>query len=244
LNDNKKLLKEDGRNATLIKENSKIYETFPTLREKISKGFTDLFNEKETFIVSKTTYLFEYYRNLIFRMIKDELKGYQIQLEEEKKTLIENCFNEQNLITKNIFKSAIRAFIVLFLNLENDKENNIKGNQNNIINYFDIQDIWDKATYSNRDFNKELNNLKKINIKINQILSLYDYLGEDINDEYFEEVKNSIKAEEEIKKTEEKEEQPKEEENPTDNNDDSNDESSDKYERKSNEEDDGERDYV
>ena len=248
LNDNKKLLKEDSKNAILIKDNSKIYETFSTLGEKISKGFIDLFNEKETFIVSKTAYLFEYYRNLIFRMIKAELKGFQIQLEEEKKTLIENCFKEQNLITKNIFKSAIRAFIVLFLNLENDKENNIKGNQNNIINYFDIPDIWDKATYTNRDFSKELNNLKKINIQINQILSLYDYLGEDINDEYFEEVKKSIKKEEEIKKTEEKEDQPKKEENPADNNDDndddSNDDSKDNYDRKSDEEDDGERDYV
>ena len=69
----------------------------------------------------------------------------------------------------------MRAFIVLFLNLESDKENNVKGNQDNIINYFDIQDIWNKAIYSNRDFPKELNNLKKANVAINQILPLYDY---------------------------------------------------------------------
>ena len=62
----------------------------------------------------------------------------------------------------------------------------------NIINYLDIPDIWDKETYNNKKFYDELNNLKKINVKINQIIYFYDFLGDDINDKYFQEVKNSI----------------------------------------------------
>ena len=121
--------------------------------------------------------------------------------------------------------------------MENDKENNIKENQNNIINYFDIPDIWEKTVYNSRDFNKELNNLKKSNIKINQILSLYDYLGDDINDEYWQDEKRAIEKENEIKKIEEKEEPPKEEEIQSDGDDD--------YERQSDEEGgDDERGYV
>ena len=128
-------------------------------------------------------------------------------MEEEKKKSVEDYFNNENhhfLITKEIFKKSIRSLIILFLNFENDKENKIKGNQNNIINYFDIgiPDLWDINIYNNIDFNKELEELKKLNIKINQILTLYDYLGDDINDDYFEDVKRAVKNEEEEKKPE------------------------------------------
>jgi len=80
-------------------------------------------------------------------------------LEEEKKKSVEDYFNNENhhfLITKEIFKKSIRSLIILFLNFENDKENKIKGNQNNIINYFDIgiPDLWDINIYNNIDFNK------------------------------------------------------------------------------------------
>ena len=83
-----------------------------------------------------------------------------------------------------------------------DKENNIKENQSNIINSLDIQDIWEKTIYINKDFKNELNNLKKMNIKINQTVLLYEFLGDNINDDYFQDVKNAIKEEEESKKVE------------------------------------------
>ena len=247
LNRNKKLIKEKQKNAIYIKDKSKIYETFEYIGTKVSESFKALFMEKDTLLISKVTDLFDYYRALIFNRIKLEIKNYQYEIEEEKKNLIENCFKDQHLITKDVFKSAIRAFIVLFLNLEKDKENNVKRNQNNIINYFDIPDIWDKTVYNNNDFPKELNNLKKANVNINQILSLYDYLGDDINDNYFLDVQKAIEKEEEIKNAQkmqepfEKEEEA-EEEKLSEKVDSASD---DDFERKSDDEyGPGERDYV
>ena len=203
LNYNKKLLKEKSNKAVILKDDSKIYETFPIIDTKISENFKTLFNEKDSFIIIKTSNLFEYYRNLIFNKIKIEFKKYQKDMEEEKKELIETYFKEQNIITKEVFNSAIRNFIVLFLNQEKNKENKIKNNQNNIINYLKISDIWNKKIYDNINFENELDKFEKINIKINQILSLYDYLGDNINDDYFNNVKKAIEREEEAKLAEE-----------------------------------------
>ena len=88
------------------------------------------------------------------------------------------------------------------------------------MNYFNIPDLWENAIGSNRDFNKELNNLKKANIKINQIIKAYDYLGDDINEEYFQDVKRTKEKEEDIKKIEEKKEPQREEVIQSDNDDD------------------------
>ena len=117
------------------------------------------------------------------------------------------------------FKATIRAFITLFLIFEKDKEKNILLNENNIINYFDIPDIWESTT-SMSNFKEELNNLKQLNIKINQIVSFYDLLGDDINAKYFEEVKKEDEREKEIQKIIEKEPEPvreEEEDKPDDN---------------------------
>ena len=202
LNNNKKLLKEGKKNVLNIRSNSKIYEIFISIGNKISDNFKDLFKDIDSFIISKTTYLFEYFRNLIFGIIKSELKEFQTELNKEDQELIDIFFKGQKLITKEIFVDAIRNFIILFLNLVDDKENNIKENQSNIINYLDIQDIWEKTIYIDKNFHDELNNLKKMNIKINQIMLLYDFLGDNINDDYFQDVKNAIKEEEENKKIE------------------------------------------
>ena len=226
LNHNKNLLKDKKKEAVIIKDNSKISEIFRITGEKLSNNFQNLF-KNDSFLISKTTNLFEYYRNIIFKRIKLELKIYQNHLEKEKMDLIDNCLKDQEVIKKKVFITAVRSFIILFLNLEKDKENNIKLNQNNIINYFDIPDLWDKTIYSNKDFNKELNKLKKCNIKINQIVYLYDYLGDDINDDYFQDVRKAIKREEEIKNIQESKE-PKEKEEENSDNDSSDSEEKDK----------------
>ena len=140
---------------------------------------------------------------LLLGMVKLELKVFQYDLEENQKNLIETCFKEQGLITKEQFKFTLRSFIVLFLNLVNDKENKIRGNQNNMVNYLDIPDIWDKSIYNNENFKKELDNLKKINVKINQIIYLYDFLGDNINNDYFKDVKKVIDKEKELNKNRE-----------------------------------------
>ena len=93
----------------------------------------------------------------------------------------------------------------MFLNFEKDKENNIKQNENNLINYFYIIDLWDKTTFSKENFKEESNNIKQLNIKVNQIVSLYDDLVDDINPQYFEEVQKEIDKEKESEKIIEKE---------------------------------------
>ena len=128
--------------------------------------------------------------------------------------------------------------------MEKDKENNIRENKNNIVNYLDIPDIWDITISSKVNFHKELSNLKELNICVNQIVSLYDFLGEDINDEYFEDVKKELKKEEEIKIIEQKQ-IPNREEEINEANDNDDEDNSDDYSNKSDDEDDnGDKDYI
>ena len=57
-----------------------------------------------------------------------------------KRKILETVLKKKEIINDKVFKAAIRTFIILFLNFEKDKENNIKQNENNLINYFDI--LW------------------------------------------------------------------------------------------------------
>ena len=49
--------------------------------------------------------------------------------------------------------------------------------------------------YKNENFDKNLNELKSIKAQINQIISLYDALGKDIEDNLFDDVKQKIEEE-------------------------------------------------
>ena len=206
LNNNKKLLNEDNINKALnLKDESRIIEALEKFT-KVSDDFVNLFKEDDLLIISKATYLFEYYRDLIFQKIKYGLKEFQTEIDNEQEENIKACFEKQTIIDKKIFKAAIRSIIVLFLNFEKDKENNIKQNENNIINNLNnLDDIWGITTISKENFKQELNNLKQLNIKVNQIISLYDFLGDDINPKFFEEVQKGVDKEKEIKKIIEKE---------------------------------------
>ena len=66
--------------------------------------------------------------------------------------------------------------IVLFD--EKDKENKIKGNKKNLMNYLNVADLWDKGTFKDNKFNSDLGILKKFNIQVNKIIWLYDFLTE------------------------------------------------------------------
>ena len=84
-----------------------------------------------------------------------------------------------NPIKKKDLADAIRLFITLVLLQEDDKENKIKNNCNNIINYLKSQDLWNREVYCHKDFNKNINELKSLDIQINQIVFLYEFLEED-----------------------------------------------------------------
>ena len=53
----------------------------------------------------------------------------------------------------------------------------IKSNSKNIVNYLKAPDLWEKNIYNDEKFNEDLDKLKKINIKVNQIIWLYNYLA-------------------------------------------------------------------
>ena len=185
---NKKLLKEEKNNALILKDENRIIEVFEKFN-KVSDDFKDIFRGQDSLTLSKTTYILEYYILLIFfGKIKESLNSFQIDLEKEQKDLIKKYFENNPVIEKSVFKSAIRTFIVLFLNFEKDKENNIQKNENNIINYFEIPDIW--APFGN--YKEGLNDLRNLNIKINQIIPLYDFLEDYDNFKYFQDVKKEL----------------------------------------------------
>ena len=99
------------------------------------------------------------------------------------------------LINKKDIACAIRLFVTLILFPEKDKENKIKANLENVVNYLNAPDLWNKEIFDDIDFYKNLNKLKLINIHINQIVSLFEYLEQDIEDNFFDDVKNIIEEE-------------------------------------------------
>ena len=109
---------------------------------------------------------------------------------------------------KDLFH-AIRLFITLVLLLEDDKQNKIKDNKNNIINYLKSEDLWIDVDIKNKQFIKNMNDLKSMNIHINQIVYLYEELGKDIKDDFFSDVIQKLNV---ISKLKEK--PPEIEENP------------------------------
>jgi len=97
-------------------------------------------------------------------------------------------------------------FTTQILLSEEDKENKIKNNYNDIINYLKSIDLWNKETYNHKGFNKNLNELKSIKIQVKQIVSLYEFLKEDknIEDQFLNNINNSekekFKNEDEVQK--------------------------------------------
>ena len=123
------------------------------------------------------------------------MKNYKQELNDESKKILNEYYqkSKSHLISKKDFACAIRLFITLVLFLEEDKENKLKNNRNNTLNYLKAPDLWNKEIYEDQNFNKNLNELKSINAPINQIISLYECLGKDIEDNYFEDIKKEIK---------------------------------------------------
>ena len=193
--------KEDNNKDDNIKEESKIYEILNKLQGKITDNFIEIFRSKEGLTIDKTPEIFEYYLKSIYEDVNSEIKKYQIELDDNSKKLINNYSYH---INKEDFAHAIRLFMTLVLFLEDDKENKIKLNRNNIINYLKAPDLWNKDIDDKQTFYSNLNELKPINAQINQIISLYELLGKDIEDNFFDEVKKMLKDDEENTQTEKK----------------------------------------
>ena len=190
-----------------IKAEAKIYEVINDIKDSISKDFIKLFEQQNELIIGKTPDIFDYYLKVISEDIIKEIKKCQSNLDKIAKEKIINYYKNKHHISKQDLASAIRLFMTFVLFPEEQK-NKIKSNNNNIIKYLTPPDLWKKDIYSDVDnFNKNLNELKEMNIKINQINSLYEALGKDIEKNYFDDVIEMIKKEEEEGGEEEEDEE-------------------------------------
>ena len=191
-----------------ISEKSKIYLILDKLKINISKEFLLIFKDKNNFTVDKLVSIFEYFLKSIYKIVKKEIKYYQEEIEgnekelEDKRNKLDEYYHKEKepLISKDNLSSTIGLFMALVLYRENDKEKKIKYNRKNIFNYLNEPDLWDQNIYNDEKFNENLKQLQKINIKINQILWLYNYLTGD-QEEKSEENEDS-EEDSEIKKEE------------------------------------------
>jgi hypothetical protein len=197
-----------------IKGETKIYEVLNDIKDSVSKEFIKLFEQQNELTIGKTPELFDYYLKVIFEEVNKEIKKYQKNLDKNSKDLINNYYKSKQQINKKDFAYAIRLFITLVLirEDEDDKIKKIKNNNNNIMKYLKSPDFWTKDIYSDDNFNKNINEFKSMNFKINQIVYLYETLGKDIEKNFFEDVIRRIKEENDKNKDEEDEEEEKEEE--------------------------------
>ena len=128
---------------------------------------------------------------LIYKNVIKDIINYQEKLNEQSIEKINNYFNKNRFINKAYFAYVIRLFIILVLYFEEDKENKIKNNCNNIMNY-----LWDK---NNTELKDDINELEHINIKVNQIISLYEIIGNDFANKFFNDINKKLKEKEEEK---------------------------------------------
>ena len=175
-----------------IREESKIYEVVNKSKNIFSTYFIKIFEKNESLTIDKTLDIIDYYLKLIFGDLIKEINNYQEELNDTSKEIINEYFTSEHLISKKDLSCAIRLFISLVLSLEEDKEAKIAQNDNNIMNYLFQLDFWKKEIYTNENFIQNYKEIKSFNIKINQIVSLFNFIGKDFEDDFNDDVKKNI----------------------------------------------------
>ena len=178
--------KNKQENDSVVKGHTKIVDILKNFDFNTSNEFLTIFDEKNKFTINKVFEIFYNYLLIIFDEIKGEIRNYQEnievssenQLNEKSMEKLDEFFQKQNLINPEDLEIAIKLFITLVLFREKDKENKIKFNRKNIVDYLKQSDFWNDEIYSNEKFNENLEELKLYNIKINNIMMLYDFLVE------------------------------------------------------------------
>lgn len=219
----KYLINRKGDNIMISKINSKI-------ENNVSIEFLQIFEDKKYLTDYKIPEIFDCFLKLILADIKDEIEEYNLEFKDKEKEQklkdeLDNFFEEKDennddnknnkIINKDNLASALRWFMALTLFEENDKDNKIKSNKKNIINYLNAPDLWDREIY--KELSKlieDLNGLKAFNIQINRIVWFYDYLIKDEDDDnciknikdYIKKKEQKLKPPEEIKKVKESKE--------------------------------------
>lgn len=146
-----------------------------------------MLDDKKELTVNKISDIFNYYLKLIFGDIQREIIKYQERLQVQKDTkpdnkntenilettkdYLDNYFNKKDIIIgKEDLENAIRLFTTLLSFKEKYKDNKIKSNRKNLIDYLKSQDLWDEREYKSEKYNENLNDLKEFEVHINQTL--------------------------------------------------------------------------
>ena len=215
------LIKEKEEKYDKINENTNIsdIEIVKNLKN-ISKEFKELFQDnnhdvqiklnknndnypKVNLNVSKIIDIFNYFLKLIFKYVKEDIEKHH---EKNIKKEVYNLNEKDMTLKKGDLASAIRLFItlILFREKEKEKDEKVKSNEKNIVDCLKNKDLWKSSLYNNKSrFEKDLSNLKNLNIKIKEILFFYYYLVDNKDEGFENEIVNYIKMkEEEIKNQE------------------------------------------
>ena len=188
---------------------TKISSLSEELEDNISKDFKEIFKGKDELTIKKLLNIYEYFQILCFNEVKGKMKQFQQKIKDEKQNnLITNYIKNElkyNEKFKNYLEIALRKFILCFLAKEEKKEDKIKLNENNIQNYLEIEDLWDRDFYKKNEFYQELKKLKKLGIKINNVVSFYDKCFDNYHKNYFNDVITEINNRESERIREQKE---------------------------------------
>ena len=189
--------KENNNEEYIINEDTKIEDIIDKVQD-ISDYFINIFKDNKTLTVDKTAELFDYYLKCIYNDISSEIRIYQEELDDKSLKMIDSFFNKSRNIKKEDLAYSLRLFMTLVLFLESDKEKKIKLNKNNILHYIiRPPDLWKKKISNDEKYLKDLNELKSMKITINNIIYLYEALGKDIPDDFFNDVESKIEEDEE-----------------------------------------------
>ena len=169
---------------------------------KIPEDTKSLF--KNPFTISKIISVYEFFEFLCFGEFRKNIDpNYKEELNEEKKSKINIYFqkeeNKNILINKIVICTTIRKFISRSLvGIREDLEIGANIELFGILLY--KEDCWNREIYTNYMFDNEIEKLQGLDIKVGEILNLYDYLGGDYT-LYGENIKSKQedKEEEEIK---------------------------------------------
>ena len=145
------------------------------------------------FTISQIISIYEYFELICFEELRENIdESFTRIIGKEKEEKIEKFFshNSMILINKLIISTTIRKFISRYLVGERyDFEIKDDSELFGILIY--REDCWDREIYINSQFESVIKQLKILDIKVEEILHLYDLLGGDYI--LFKEIKQSKK---------------------------------------------------
>ena len=167
---------------TYDNKNIRINETFSDFPSffRIPEDTRNLF-KNNSFTISHILSVYEYFELLCFDEFKKNIDpSFKQIINDEKKNNIEKYFekNQNAVLNKLEISSAVRKFISR--NLAGTREDlNVDRNQELFFILQCKEDCWNAQIINNASFEEEIEQLKKLNIKVAEILNLYEKLGGD-----------------------------------------------------------------